>query len=650
MVLFLSGAVIWGYFLAADYGMSFDILYQSLIGKYTQAYLSLENFLHPTPFNLPGHDKYYGSIHEFLIQAVISFFAKRGWEGTALQLTYWVNFSTFLLGVFFFYLLSRKYMREWVAFLLTLVFFFQPLLLGHAFINSKDIPFLSFFIASIFMGITMSEKLADSAGTSAIEGLNVGQFAWDEWRESRSKRKTLAIRFAQVWVIALLVLALFWRFFENAVGLLILQAFQADGGFLSGMFSQVAAQANTIDAEAYVHKGVILFSRFVKQGFGWSFLLPTGIAISALPQTIRHVWERVFKVYLQELFSTNYLRDLGRSLLNPWVFLAGVFAGLATAIRILGPAAAGLVVVVFLMRKKEKGLAPLTAYILFLILITYLMWPLLWSTGLGGFIQAFKVMAEFPWSGTTLFQGNFYLGTDLPRTYLPVLLSIQLTEPIVIGFFGSFFLVFWLYKQKKLEASLFWLLVLWFFLPLLGVILVRPTIYDNFRQFLFILPPLFIITGIGMDYFFKKARNRWVSFSVSVIMFLPAFFGIAQLHPYEYSYYNSFVGGVEGAFRQYETDYWITSMNEATEFLNENAPPNAKILVSGPYQNVRYYARADLEVFDIVKIKEDAFCKYDYAVLSTRGNADLNYMTGPILFQVQRGNAIFAVVREITHE
>ena len=48
-----------------------------------------------------------------------------------------------------------------------------------------------------------------------------------------------------------------------------------------------------------------------------------------------------------------------------------------------------------------------------------------------------------------------------------------------------------------------------------------------------------------------------------------------HLHPYQYIYYNSFVGGVHGAFHNYELDYWGTSYYEAAEYVNQVASPGA---------------------------------------------------------------------------
>jgi len=42
---------------------------------------------------------------------------------------------------------------------------------------------------------------------------------------------------------------------------------------------------------------------------------------------------------------------------------------------------------------------------------------------------------------------------------------------------------------------------------------------------------------------------------------------LVQLHPYEYLFYNSIVGGLPGASRRYETDYWVNIMPAAVKDL-----------------------------------------------------------------------------------
>jgi hypothetical protein len=42
---------------------------------------------------------------------------------------------------------------------------------------------------------------------------------------------------------------------------------------------------------------------------------------------------------------------------------------------------------------------------------------------------------------------------------------------------------------------------------------------------------------------------------------------LVRLHPYEYLFFSPLVGGLEGASRRYDTDYWVNIMPEAVEQL-----------------------------------------------------------------------------------
>ncbi len=46
-------------------------------------------------------------------------------------------------------------------------------------------------------------------------------------------------------------------------------------------------------------------------------------------------------------------------------------------------------------------------------------------------------MSQYPWPGQVLFNGVEYASTDIPRAYLPVLLGIQLTEPVWVLFIAG---------------------------------------------------------------------------------------------------------------------------------------------------------------------------------------------------------------------
>ena len=117
------------------------------------------------------------------------------------------------------------------------------------------------------------------------------------------------------------------------------------------------------------------------------------------------------------------------------------------------------------------------------------------------------------------------------------------------------------------------------------------------------------------------------------------------LHPYEYIYYNGLVGGVQGAFRRYELDYWGTSYREAAGYLGAVAPANATVWVEGPTHLLQLYARPDLKIYSTYEAAR--LDQYDYVVALSRFNLDLSsYPEAPIIHIIQRDGATLTVIKK----
>src|SRR6266508_2052305 len=126
------------------------------------------------------------------------------------------------------------------------------------------------------------------------------------------------------------------------------------------------------------------------------------------------------------------------------------------------------------------------------------------------------------------------------------------------------------------------------------------------------------------------------------------FFACIHLHPYQYIYYNSLVGGVGGAYRNFELDYWDTSFREAMGYLNKNAKPGTTIMVIGSSrQAARLYAVPGLEVRSLQKLNKSQTQPY-YLLSSTRRNGDLHHCDkAEIVAVVERDGGILAHVKKI---
>jgi hypothetical protein len=242
----------------------------------------------------------------------------------------------------------------------------------------------------------------------------------------------------------------------------------------------------------------------------------------------------------------------------------------------------------------KKAIIPTLVYGFIALVSMYITWPYLWEDPSGRLIESLQVMSAFPRTQTILFNGMQYPSNALPNSYLPTLFAIQLTEPVWILFIiGSIVAVIGFIKKRKYGGMLF-LLLSWFIIPTLVFSLGGFSFYDNFRQILFILPPIFFMVGIAFAWI---KQPRW-QMALIVLVVLPGIIDGIRLHPYEYIYYNRFVGGVNGAQRRFELDYWGTSYREAANYVNSIAPANTYVYVEGPAHIFNSFARRDLKVLD----------------------------------------------------
>jgi hypothetical protein len=329
------------------------------------------------------------------------------------------------------------------------------------------------------------------------------------------------------------------------------------------------------------------------------------------------------------------------------IVLPALFLGVATSNRVLGPLAGILIVVYFLFQNPTWR----NAFLMFLygflsIVFMYVTWPFLWESPLR-FLQVFQFMSDNPTVLQVLFGDLVYRAYDLPRRYLPFFLLFTLTEIIwpffIIGVITGYG------RLKKDFPKLIQLLIilLWLIVPVGYVILSRPPMYDGMRHFLFILPPIFIFVGFAFEYFFGLIKKKLINILLVVLSIAPGIVGIALLHPYEYSYYNSFIGGTSGAFRHYETEYWLTCYKEAVENIDRTATNPIDLYVHREADVAQPYASKFVTVLD-ERGAEDKIRSGDYILVNTRTNEDQKtFRNARTILSIGRAGATFCVVKEI---
>jgi hypothetical protein len=645
VVFFVLFNFILGLTIIDDYGISWDMFAEMEHGAYTLDYIAQNNPFNPQQYSM-GELNYYGPAFITTAEAITRLLQSIWPELDTFIVYYGLNFVLFQLGVYFFYRLSKRFMNNWTALVTTVIFATQPIFFGHAVINVKDLPLMSMFLISIALGLDLFDRIekAEYPKFSKVSFKDFQETLRSEWQLASICLRNRIKRFAFAITTLLVIILIFWQSLIEYLHSVIIQVYFSNGEtFLGRLFHRLAENISDVPLEAYLSKATILVQRAVSFGFIVIFIIFIIFLIRKLPNSSQKLWRITLQPYLGDLDRSFPKRVLGH-LLKPWVLFAGITAGLAGAVRVTGLAAWGLIIVIGVLFRKGKALAPLFAYSLATWLTTYLLWPFLWWAKLPGLIRSYKVMGRFPLSLSVLVDGEYFESTNLPTSYIFKLLPIQFTEPVVIGFLIGLIVFILLIKNNKISRGYAALLVFWFFIPVLLILIRRPTMFDNFRHMLFIMPPVLVIFGIGLNWLLKSNNQRWVSAVIGFLVIIPGAAALIRLHPYQYVYYNQFVGGVGGAYGQYEMDYWGTSYREGIEFINEASDIGASVVVWGPSNLADYFARPDLNI-----ISSDDFSDSDskfYILVLARFNAQNDYFPDlPSVYVVEREGAEFSIVR-----
>jgi hypothetical protein len=301
--------------------------------------------------------------------------------------------------------------------------------------------------------------------------------------------------------------------------------------------------------------------------------------------------------------ATLFLIRIARRLPSPAAFdiaAFGLLAGAALGMRVLGLLLviyAGFAIALYLPRPWPRdgrarwrvvissSLRLLPALIMAYV-IMILAWP--WA-GLEPLnpIRGLLAFSEFQYTIHTVLAGQVYEMANVPRLYVPIYILIRV--PLLILFGAALAMMSALLPRltagsSQLRRKGIALVSLTVIIPLACEVTFRGPAFTGLRHFLFVIPAIGVLAGIGLDTALNvlAARGRLIAASGLAVVTAGLLWNaatLARLHPYEYLYYNPVVGGLQGASRRYDLDYWFASMPEAINqleaYLRRGAPADA---------------------------------------------------------------------------
>jgi hypothetical protein len=294
-------------------------------------------------------------------------------------------------------------------------------------------------------------------------------------------------------------------------------------------------------------------------------------------------------------------------------FVAGLAFGLALAMKINAlflPLIWVLGVWQFKRIKKEEFWRTVSQFILqhvIMIVMAFhvflLTWPYLWS-------DPNRIIIYFR---TYITQGDRVIQA-YSWNFKPLLMVLTMSPEIFVIFFlaGIGFAIWRLVKDRDPLLRLF---LVWCFVPLIRICLPGMVNFDGIRHFLEFLPAAcflaaYAIRSLATLLSKKKAWMKLATGSIVGVLFVTNILLIfIRYHPYEYLYYNSFIGARKNAgkiFSQDElSDYWAITYRKGLAWLDENVEQHS-------YLNVPLAAR-------IVEITKRIWLRQDIVTIDANG-------------------------------
>lgn len=340
---------------------------------------------------------------------------------------------------------------------------------------------------------------------------------------------------------------------------------------------------------------------------GMIFLSPRFLGHSLMnPKDIPFAAGYIMAVY----FMTIFIQQLPKPKISTLIGLA-IGIGMGFGVRaggLLSVAYFGMFVgITFLLRyglqgllKESKTLLQYIGYAavpaLVGLSIGILVWPYALVDPFEHIKESLTGLTNYAVNIKMLFGGEMIYGKDVQANYLPTWVSqtVPLFIPIGLILFAIFVKgIFKRYTPIFLFVALFT-----FLFPFIYVIIQKSTLYDGWRHLIFPYTSLVALVAVAWNYVFEQFKTKkavlYGAIGVLALTALePAWF-TARNYAYPYVYFNPIAGGLQGAFGNYETDYWGVSLKqgldwmEAEGIIGENMQDTVMIMSNFSYQLDKY--------------------------------------------------------------
>ncbi len=294
-------------------------------------------------------------------------------------------------------------------------------------------------------------------------------------------------------------------------------------------------------------------------------------------------------------------------------------------------------------------------------LVMLVFWPRAIRSPLGGPAAAMETVSNFvAYDSPTLLRGRSISANAVPWDYLPTYFAVQLPEFTSLCWLASVVLLCWhtvqALRRRRPISWVGWLLVVAVAAPPMYAIFRHSTLYNGLRHFLFLIPPISVLTGAGVTALKRLLMRRhsvfrWVSGAALGLFVADQLHATWRLHPHQHVFFNRASGGLGPAVERYETEYYGSVYRELGDKLVEqiwrgrqDSYLNTTLQVTGCGSKLFFTENLPLN-FQYKSLGQargaDLYASYARDKCLTRFRAH------PVLTQVERDGATLAVARDL---
>ncbi len=251
-----------------------------------------------------------------------------------------------------------------------------------------------------------------------------------------------------------------------------------------------------------------------------------------------------------------------------------------------------------------------------------LLWPYALQNPIANPLKALEELSNFKMSLAQMYEGERIFSDQLPPSYLIKMFFITNSYILLAGLLLAPVFLLKARKDRVFILTLFIVFVTVF--PVAYIIYKESNVYHAWRHVLFIFPGAAIIAAYGINALWDRAKQPVAHYAVAGLIFIgfmePLVFTV-QTFPQTATYYNTFAGGMEEAYDNYEMDFYYNSMKDAVEWFIQNelpkADPKDTVFV---FSNHSRIAAAYLEqnpnvAVDYIRFRERSYKEWDYLIM-----------------------------------